>query len=184
MNKTFGALMIAASAIAYTANANATELKFNPYVGVDYNNTRANAKFSRPYFNSASVNVGAMYNDYFGTEVFYQHSDEYAKLVGTARNKVSMQAYGLDLMGYLPVDCGRNINIVGTIGIGDYEVKTKYIGSPTNRDGGYAWRYGAGVHLKLTNNVGVRGLVRYIDPHRISGYDHMIEYSLGLRYTF
>ena len=69
MKRTIGALMVAASAIAFSASANAYE--FKPYVGLDY----TYSDFIGLNTNAATVNVGTSYNKYFGTELFYQFSD-------------------------------------------------------------------------------------------------------------
>lgn len=74
MKYAVSSLMVAVSALAFSANANASD--FKPYVGLDYNYTDADADYQSPKYNSASVNVGTEYNKYFGTEVFYQYSDD------------------------------------------------------------------------------------------------------------
>lgn len=186
MKKTVGALMIAVSAIAYTANANAEKLgnmEYKPYVGIDYSYSRVNAKHFRPSLNSMPINVGVNYNKYFGTEAYFQYSDEYKKSVGLAHLKTQMQSYGLDLMGYLPLGCDNKFSLVGTFGLGDYKAKNKIAGY-TLRDSGYGWRYGAGAQYNITENVAVRGIVRYVDVHKIRDVDHLMEYNLGVRYTF
>ncbi|MDR1694058.1 MAG: porin family protein [Lactobacillaceae bacterium] len=186
MKKTVSALMIAVSAAAFAANANANNMEFKPYVGIDYNHVRDNVKHVRPYYNSASINVGSMYNKYFGTELFYQYSAEYRKLVdasGDGRLKSDFQAYGIDLMGYLPY-CDV-YNFIGTVGYGQYRFDSKFGGAHgTLRDHGDGYRIGAGAMYDLNSNMSVRGLVRYIEFDKIDGNDHAIEYSLGLRYSF
>lgn len=67
MKYAVSSLMVAVSALAFSANANASD--FKPYVGLDYNYTDADADHQSPKYNSASVNVGTEYNKYFGTEV-------------------------------------------------------------------------------------------------------------------
>ena len=118
MKYAVSSLMVAVSALAFSANANASD--FKPYVGLDYNYTDADADHQSPKYNSASVNVGTEYNKYFGTEVFYQYSDDDKKHVNGIENQTSFQAYGLDLMGYLPLGCDQVFSLVGTMGIGEY----------------------------------------------------------------
>lgn len=185
MKKTICALMIAVSAIALATAADATNMAFKPYVGVDYTHVRANATQLRPYFNAGAINLGVNYNKYFGTELFYQKSDEWAHRNGDdPRGKISEQAYGLDLMGYLPLGCSK-FSLVGTVGIGSYEVAGKqkpWMG--THKDTGLGYRFGAGLMYNVTNNVAVRGMFRYIEFDKVQDVDHALEYSLGVRYTF
>lgn len=77
MNRTI-ALMVAASAVAFAANANAYE--FKPYVGLDYTFSQVKNNMNDD-LNSGTVVVGTNYNEYFGTELFYQFSDS-AQLSG------------------------------------------------------------------------------------------------------
>lgn len=187
MKKTIYALMIAVSATAFAANAKANDMEFKPYVGIDYNHMRDNAKFMRPYYHSASVNVGSMFSRYFGTELFYQYSMERKRLegaLGEGRRKSQFQAYGLDLMGYLPSSC-NSYALIGTVGYGQYRFDSKHAGGHgTVRDHGEGYRFGGGALYNFNQNVALRGLVRYIEFDKIQGNDHAIEYSLGLRYTF
>ncbi|MFV0626673.1 MAG: outer membrane beta-barrel protein [Alphaproteobacteria bacterium] len=107
MKKTIGALMVAVSALALSADAKAApnfEHNFKPYVGFDYSYTTTSVKnTARPYFNSGKINVGTDYSKYFGTELFYQYSDKYKKSEAGNKYNNKFQAYGLDLYGYLPI---------------------------------------------------------------------------------
>ena len=78
MKNTVAALMAAVSLTAFASQAQAEQV-YNPYIGINYNYSDANAKGLRPYYNSGSVNLGTSYNRYFGTELFYQFSDQYGK---------------------------------------------------------------------------------------------------------
>ena len=81
MNKNI-VLLAAVSAIALAGSANA--LEFRPYVGAQYNVTNVNYKGSPTDINmhSGSVFVGTEYNKYFGTEIFYQMSKDWSKVIG------------------------------------------------------------------------------------------------------
>ena len=75
-------LMLAAAALALmtAGQAHADEdFKYTPYVGIDYTYSNAYADSMKPNYNSGSVNVGTMYNQFFGTELFYQYSDSATK---------------------------------------------------------------------------------------------------------
>lgn len=190
MKNTLGALMVAASAIAFSANAHAVEMKYNPYVGINYNYTDANAHRQSPYYNSASINLGTSYNKYFGTELFYQYSDSYKKSNKTTGEKRSsdFQAYGLDLMGYLPLGCDQVFSLIGTVGIGEYKFEKKNgymtIGSHKHNDSGYGYRAGLGAQYDLDENWTIRGIARYVGLDQVKDFDHMMEYSAGIKYNF
>ncbi len=174
MKKTIGALMVAVSAVAFAANASAYE--FTPYVGADYNYTEVAS--TSVNLNSGSINVGTMYNQYFGTEAFYQLSTDDKK----AGDKVHMQAYGLDLMGYLPLGCEQTVSLIGELGWGGYKFTSKEDGA-VDRNYGYGFRYGLGAMYNVDENVSIRAMARYVDLRNVE-IDHMMEYSLGARYTF
>ena len=186
MKYAVSSLMIAVSALAISANANAAEYDFKPYVGLDYNYTDADADHQSPKYNSLSVNVGTEYNQYFGTELFYQYSDDSKK--GNYLNKIksSFQAGGLDVYGYLPLTCNREFALLGTAGIGLYDFKSSY-NNPAVKGGhdhGYGYRAGLGVIYSLDNNWSVRAVARYVSLDQINDYDHLMEYSAGIRYNF
>ena len=180
-------LFAVVSVLALSANANATE-SFKPYVGVDYTYTDADYDGISPKYNSASVNVGTEYNKYFGTEVFYQYSDTDNKGVDhDLRAKTKFQAYGLDLMGYLPLGCDQVFSLVGTAGIGEYEFDAKFRGIDApkhHRDRGIGYRFGGGLQYQVDENVAVRGLVRYVNINDVEDVNDMWEYSAGVRYSF
>ena len=185
MKYAVSSLMVAVSALAFSANANASD--FKPYVGLDYNYTDADADHQSPKYNSASVNVGTEYNKYFGTEVFYQYSDDDKKHVNGIENQTSFQAYGLDLMGYLPLGCDQVFSLVGTMGIGEYTFDKNYSGfyAPKDqRDHGIGYRFGGGLQYKIDDKFSVRGLVRYVNLNDIDNFDDMWEYTACIRYSF
>ena len=185
MKYAVSSLMEAVSALAFSATANASD--FNPSAGLDYNYTDADADHQSPKYKSASVNVGTEYNKYFGTEVFYQYSDDDKKHVNGIENQTSFQAYGLDLMGYLPLGCDQVFSLVGTMGIGEYTFDKNYSGfyAPKDqRDHGIGYRFGGGLQYKIDDKFSVRGLVRYVNLNDIDNFDDMWEYTAGIRYSF
>lgn len=190
MKKLTGALMIAVSAVAFTANAQAAELEYKPYVAADYHYTDANAHKESPYYNSGSVSVGTSYNKYFGTELFYQYSNDYKKSNRTTGEKRSsqFQAYGLDMIGYLPLGCDQVFSLLGTIGIGEYKFEKKNgfmtIGSHKHNDSGYGYRAGLGAQYQIDENWSVRAIARYIGLDKVKDFDHMMDYSMGVKYSF
>lgn len=175
MKRTISALMVAASAIAFTASANAYE--FKPYAGIDYNYSRTHGVAN---LNSASVNVGTNYNKYFGTEVFYQFSDSDKK----GSTETSLRAYGLDAYGYLPLGCEQKLSLLGTVGIANIDYKIKDDGKTRQTENGLGYRLGAGAQYNIDENLSVRALARYTFTDKVNNIDHIMEYSAGIRYTF
>ena len=189
MKYAVSSLMMAVSVLALSANAQAAEYDFKPYIGLDYNYTDADtdADYKSQKYNSLSVNVGTEYNQYFGTEVFYQYSDEDKKQVYDFDAKTSFQAYGLDLMGYLPLGCEQEYSLIGTVGIGEYTFDKKFNGIDSPRDyddHGIGYRFGGGLQYRIDDKFSVRGLVRYVNLNGVDNFDDMWEYTAGVRYNF
>ena len=185
MKKIFS-LALVVSLVAATSARAARDGDYLPYVGLDYSYSDTTAKHLRPHYNSASVNVGTMYNRFFGTEMFYQISDSYKTRSGLDKSKSSFQAYGLDVYGYLPLGCDQTFSLLGTAGIAEYTVTNKftYGTSEKSRDHGYGYRLGLGAQYSIDNNWSVRAVARYIGLDKIDEADHMMEYSLGAKYNF
>ena len=185
MKKTIGALMVAVSAVAMAANANAME--YNPYVGVEYGYSFVNGGVDANNFNSGKVFVGSQYNQNFGVEAFYQRttSDKKAVKDGPGAYKVKYEAYGIDALGYLPMGCDQDVSLIGTVGLAYYDVKSKNEGGKADYEGMWGYRMGAGAEYNVTENVAVRALARYTKlDQRLDSANDMMEYSLGARYNF
>lgn len=185
MKNTIATLLVAVSTFAVAANANA-ENSFRPYAGVDYNYDNGNGND----FNSGSVNVGTQFNDYFGTEVFYQRSDNDVKTKGLARQETRyFNAYGIDLNGYLPMGCEQEFALIGSVGAGEYEFNTGYnaAGWANNRDHGFGYRFGLGGLYNVTDNVALKAMARYVKFDKLADETEetdMMEYTAGVRYNF
>ena len=154
-----------------------------PYIGVDGIYNVAKAKQIKPQYYGAAVNLGTTYNQYFGTEIFYhQTGSKVKKISDDEKFKTSYRAYGLDLIGYLPV--ATNFKLTANIGVATYVFKEKTTGKKHSDDEGYGYRFGAGFMYDLSKNISLRALARYINFDHISDVDHEAEYVLGLRYYF
>ncbi len=179
MKKTIGALMVAASAIAMAANAEAME--YNPYVGAEYGYSFLNGGIDSNNFNSGKIFVGSQYNENFGVEAFYQRTTSDKK----AGDKVKYEAYGIDALGYLPLGCDQEFSLIGTAGLAYYDFKGKHEGGKTQGEGMWGYRMGAGAEYNVTENVAVRALARYTKlDQRVDESNDMMEYSIGARYNF
>lgn len=182
MKKSIATLLVAVSAFAMNANA----ADFRPYVGVDYNYDNGNAN----NFNSGTVNVGTQFNDYFGTEVFYQKSDDDVKTYDYLRQETrNFNAYGIDLNGYLPMGCEQEFALIGSLGIGEYTFNTGYNVATdlNNRDHGIGYRFGLGGLYNITDSVAVKAMARYVKFNKLADETEetdMMEYTAGVRYNF
>ena len=189
MNKTMTALIAAVSVAAFAAGANAFE--YNPYVGINYNYSDTSYEGTEgyePLFNSASVSLGSSYNKYFGTEIFYQISDNYGKKYTNSKAGSNFQAYGIDLYGYLPLGCDQVLSLVGTVGVAEYDFEDKNtengFARETYDDNGIGWRIGAGAQYSIDENWDVRAIARYVNFNKLDRADDMVEYSAGIKYNF
>lgn len=155
---------------------------YKPYVGVDYVFSRTNAFGVRPQHSAGSLFLGSDYGKYFATEVFVKQSTQDKNHPQGEELKTSYFAYGLDALAFLPI--GKGLSLVATAGIGEYNYKTKF--SPTNRyhEHGYGYRFGGGVKYAWDEHWQTRAICRHIEFDHMSGYNHALEYSLGMEYHF
>ena len=188
-------LLLATSACLFAMNAQASDMmkEMRPYVGIDYAYSDAdiskidNKQYFNHQFNSGDINVGVRMGKYMGVEAFFQKSMEEKKTVfNTIKTKADFYAYGLDLMGYMPVH--EKIELIGALGVAQYDVTAKARNTETGAkihhdDSGFGIRMGAGVQYNITDNVAVRALGRYtwLD---VDNVNHLKEFVIGARYSF
>lgn len=155
---------------------------YKPYVGVDYGFSRTNAFGVRPNHHAGGLLLGSDYGKYFATELFIKQSTQDKNRLEAGKLKTSYLAYGLDALAFLPL--GANISLIATAGIGEYIYKTKF--SPTDRhhEHGYGYRFGGGVKYAWNEHWQTRAICRHIEFDHMGGYDHALEYSLGMEYHF
>lgn len=184
MQKIIITAAIASAAIFAASPAAAIDNVYRPYIGAAYAYDTARADGYHSYYNSGALIVGSTYNPYFSTEVFYQHSDK-AKYNSRHNLKSSyFQAYGLDMLGYLPLGCEGTIAPVATMGIGEYTLKNDYRFGKDRRDHGWGYRFGGGLRYNLAADWSAVALVRYVKLDGIKDHDHLTEYSLAVKYVF
>lgn len=184
MQKITTALLLAAGVCLNAASARTIENDYKPYLGVNYAYGEVRAEGAHAYHNSGSFNLGSVYNKYFGTELFYQYSDKHKFDAGSDLKNTAFQAYGLDLMAYLPLGCEGRLAPTATMGFGEYSFKHDFRFSKDRRDRGWGYRFGGGLTYHIDENWSARLLARYVKIDRVDGIDHMNEYSFGVRYTF
>ena len=184
-------LLLAGVAGLFASNVCAAEIK--PYVGLDYvyssidYEESAADSFLEDNLNSIAVNAGTRLNKNFGIEAFYQQSEEADKKVfGVYESEVKFKAYGVDLMGYLPLD--SQLELLGTVGIAQYDADVKEkipsMGiSDSSSEDGLGARIGAGVQYNINEQVAVRAIGQYVFTD-IDGVDNLTEFSAGIQYRF
>lgn len=193
MNK---ALLFASAACILTLStaANAQQMfghEIKPYIGADYVYTHADFKESgnllKKDYNSGAVNVGTRLGEYAGLEAFFQQSGQrkstYMSGADEIKAKSKFYAYGLDLFGYLPLGCADKVDLLASVGAGNYnlEVKNTPYGKYDKDHMGY--RFGVGAQYNFNENVSARVMYRYtyVDTKYL---DNLNEVTAGLRYTF
>lgn len=144
---------------------------FNDYAGEPYEDS----------YHALVPNIGVRIGEYFGAELGYLRSTEESKglsgadfLAGTSgKTETRLTGWNLDLNGYIPVT--EQLEAIGSVGVGRYEADYDYSGniiagglnfggvnlSDTDKD--TALRVGAGLQYNVSENVSLRGMVRYID---------------------
>ena len=73
---------------------------------------------------------------------------------------------------------------LGTVGVGEYTFRKDFSFAKKQRDHGIGWRAGLGAMLNIDQHWGLRLLARYVNLNQVEDFDHMMEYSAGIRYTF
>lgn len=177
-------------ACVFAFSANATEFEIKPYVGLDYVYSMSDIEkidgvnaFEED-LNALALSVGAKLHQNFGIEMFYQKSEEGEKNIGIIKTKDEYQAYGIDLLGYLPVT--EKLDLLGSLGFGyyDIDIKASVPGfSAGGDDQGAGYRLGVGAQYNFTENWGARLMARYVDID-IDGVDNMVDLTAGVRYSF
>lgn len=174
-------LLLAGVAGLVASNANAVEL--TPYVGADYNYSFVDTDHDADgvisgHSHSGALVLGTKVTPYAGLEAFGEYSKKEHKL--GVRSKI--YDYGLDLMGYIPLGCYGEWEVIGTTGMGWYTIKAQGYGEK-EKDRGWGYRLGAGLQYNMTENWSVRGMYRHVWVDK-SYLDAIDEISLGVRYHF
>lgn len=188
MNK---ALLLASAAciISFSsiANANMLSQEVKPYVGADYVYSYADykgeAKGLKKSYNSGAVNAGVRMGKYTGLEAFYQHSGERKTHREDTKIKSQIQAYGLDLYGYLPLGCNDKVDLLGSIGAANYKFKIKDLANGKYDKERVGYRVGAGAQYNFTDHLSARVMGRYSYIHT-KELKNLAEVTAGLRYSF
>ena len=182
MNKT---LLLAGVACLFAANASA---EMTPYVGADYTYSMLSMDAVAEdvlvdHAHGGALVAGTKFNKWSGVEAFYQLTKEESNHYEGAKFHDRMQAYGVDLLGYLPLGCDQKVELLAGLGLGEYEVKVREAGYRSDKEEGIGYRLTAGAQYNLDENWSVRGTYRHVYVNKMFLND-MNELSLGVRYNF
>ncbi len=157
-------------------------------------------------FSSLSLNIGWRPLRYIGIEAFYQtslddnkvtYTESYSHYPEFARGEytTSYKVYGLDLLGYVPIN--DYIDFIASIGVGKYDAEAKVkvtayedtsynnlrSSSKTFSDSKWAWRVGGGAEIWLSKHLTFRIMGRWT---KIDGdfMKYITEINFGVRYHF
>ena len=181
-----------AALVAFNANAFDWKTDLSPYIGADYNFTKTHHPESTKNiergvlpgnFHSGTFAFGANVLSYGAVEGFA----EFYKYQNKGKARSYSRAYGVDVLGFLPLYCNE-WELVGSLGLGRYYNKLKY------REGGnkseyaeYDWGYrlGVGVQYNLNDNWTLRGMYRHVIFNKPKfAYTNLDVISVGVRYNF
>ncbi len=188
MNKAL--LLAGAACILFSTQAKAQQMfghEIEPYVGADYIFSAADFKGEanqlKEDYNSGSINVGTRLGKYAGLEAYYQMSGERKTTIEDNKVKSKFHSYGLDLYGYMPLGCTDKVDLLASIGLGNYNLEAKNLPSGKYDKDHMGYRFGVGAQYNFTDHVSARvmGRYTYIDT---AALDNLMEVTAGLRYTF
>ncbi len=189
MNKAL--LLAGAACVLFSTQANAQQMfghEIEPYVGMDYiydnADFKGDANSLKKAYNSGAVNVGTRLGKYAGLEAYYQLSGHRKKdLTSTVTAKSKFHSYGLDLYGYLPMDCADKVDLLASIGLGNYNLTVKGLSAGKYDKDHLGYRFGLGAQYNFTDHFSARVMGRY-NYVNTSYLDNMWEATAGVRYTF
>lgn len=148
--------------------------------------------------------LGLRLGNHFGFEAFYEKSGQSSKnfkgwITDYNRAEIDVNidyaAYGLDLMGYIPINNQLEFIITGGIAQYDFEGDAKitvYNSTMSNsvsakekyKEDTLGYRFGVGMLYNVTDHWGVIGTARFIKMQDDDVLKNMLELSAGVRYTF
>jgi len=208
MNKTYNNSALAALLALSVSGVAQAESRFQPYIGLDISNLSAN------YQSSNGINydevledsllalnpyVGVQLHERIGVEVGYLRSEEgdksldAARVLGTsgvdANTELTISGFHADVVVNHPLT--DKLDLLGSVGIAQLEADlTLTVASGTasaeasDDESDTALRFGLGGRYALTDQLGIRGMLRYMNVDFDSTSDNLMQYSIGLSYQF
>jgi opacity protein-like surface antigen len=182
---------------------NLNHLNYTYYIGVDYNKANIKTKHEKLIFGDSnkSIEANELIDDLddnisavlgmrphpnMGIEAFYNRvakKNEVEK--GNTTYSAKYHAFGVDLIGYLPVT--NYLDFVAVAGIGQYyfESSASYPDAAAEDAFGrtLAFRAGAGLQINLRSGLIIRSMYRYVHIDNMN-IQILQEFSLGVRIAF
>lgn len=186
-------ILLTDSAYAMETTSNDNGFFFKPYIGADYDYTHARyqgggTQIAEDNLNGGDIHIGVRLHKYLGAEASYFQTEQAGKsnVLGTGINTtVQLKGETFDIMGYLPVY--NKLELIGTGGVSSLKatLALKGVGghlseSQTEIKG----RIGAGAQYWLTDNINIRGIVRYQGADFSGSVNNVVVSSLGLNCQF
>lgn len=173
--------------VSLIAARQAGAVDVQPYVGADYVYSWANiedSEYFRDRFQAINVSVGAMATSVMGVELSYQQSEQNKKSTAIGQTKIEYKVLALD--GAYYVGLTEKFQVIGTAGLGYYELKGKLKNGgflDHGDEGHYGLRFGLGMQYNIDTNWAVRMMGRY---HYVDGdsLNHLTDITVGARYYF
>ena len=151
--------------------------------------------------NGLNIHVGNRFHKNFGAELGYFRTKEEGKstangatvgpgTVATAdfSTDVKVQGITLDGLGYLPLDEDEKFELIGTAGLSwskaEVTATVPGVGSGDVDESEIGFRIGGGAQVNFTDNINMRGLVRYQTADFDGVVDNAWTYGFGLNYSF
>lgn len=179
-------LLLAGVACLVSSVASAQDYNLKPYVGLDYAYDKAKlggeASSLDDSFNSGIINVGSRFNENFGLEAFYQMADENKEHIAANEIKTKFSAYGLDAYGYMPMGCDKKVDLLGSVGLANYDLEVKGADGKHTQDK-IGYRFGLGAQYNFTEQFAARVMARY-SYIGADSVNNLQEVTAGVRYTF
>ncbi len=151
--------------------------------------------------NGLNIHVGNRFSKHFGAELgYFRTRDEDRDIAAGAavgpgvvaavpfQTKTQLQGITLDALGYLPVGPEDRFELIGTAGLswtkGEVELNVPGAGGDSVNESELGFRIGGGAQFNITDQVNVRGLVRYNTADFDNIADRAWVYSAGLNFSF
>lgn len=148
-----------------------------------------------------NIHIGARLGKYLGIEAGYFHNIDKDKdiaagtLVGPGTialaafsTNVETKGFSLDLMGYIPIDQSSKLELIATGGLtytqAEIELSSAAVGVDKADEDEFGFRLGGGLQYNITDDLNLRGLVRYQSADFEDAVEDAWTYSAGINYLF
>tara|TARA_R110000868_G_scaffold138329_1_gene352313 strand:- start:34022 stop:34642 length:621 start_codon:yes stop_codon:yes gene_type:complete len=186
--------------------ANAEEMTFKPYAGFDLSMISADYKTTdgvsygdvfADNFLGLNPYIGADINKNFSVEIGYMRTTEKSKDLGSVttgagtisgETAMKLKGFHIDAIGKHAIS--EKVNLLGSVGLArlkaEAELKLTGAGSATVKgdQSDTAFRAGVGAEYALNDKMRMRGMVRYMHTDFAGTTDNLMQYAVGLNYSF